>query len=76
MDTIKLGDRRIGWSFLLILTASPSLATGDSEQSSRRKLHSFYEVKEEIGRYFLPHQSQPQELPTPSGALHLEPPTC
>ncbi|XP_057396424.1 obscurin [Balaenoptera acutorostrata] len=35
---------------LLVHGASPSLATGDSEQSSRRKLHSFYEVKEEIGR--------------------------
>ncbi|XP_061044997.1 obscurin-like [Eubalaena glacialis] len=35
---------------LLVHGASPSLATGDSEQSSRRKLHSFYQVKEEIGR--------------------------
>uniref|UniRef100_A0AC11DPM5 Obscurin, cytoskeletal calmodulin and titin-interacting RhoGEF n=1 Tax=Ovis aries TaxID=9940 RepID=A0AC11DPM5_SHEEP len=35
---------------LLIHGASPSLATRDSEPSSRRKLHSFYEVLEEIGR--------------------------
>ncbi|MXQ93369.1 hypothetical protein E5288_WYG021102 [Bos mutus] len=35
---------------LLIHGASPSLATRDSEHSSRRKLHSFYEVLEEIGR--------------------------
>lgn len=61
--TIKLGDRETGWSSLLTPTASPSLATGDSAQSSRRKLHSFYEVKEEIGRYCLPPIPAPGASP-------------
>lgn len=54
--------------------ADCSLATGDSnldleEQSYRRKLHSFYEVKEEIGRY---SASLPWE-PCPLACLVLNP---
>lgn len=51
--------------------ADCSLTTGDSnldleKQSYRRKLHSFYEVKEEIGRYpaNLPQEPRPPSLPS------------
>lgn len=57
-----------GWPSLSTPTAGRSLTVGESEpdlekQSYRRKLHSFYDVKEEIGRY-LP-LTPPPELRLP-----------
>lgn len=57
------------WTSVPTPTAFRSLTAGDSEpdsekQSYRRKLHSFYEVKEEIGRYGPITQTQ-EPLPRP-----------
>lgn len=81
-----MGAQGNGWSSLSTPTADRPLTVGDSEpdlekQSYRRKLQSFYDVKEEIGRY-LPLTSHPGTPASwtfynvePPGTLTREPPT-